>query len=167
MLSPAGTKADPATICDGMSRFGTNCSIRPARVSQGTPRDTEAVRVNSAWAGCGASGLRRGHHPHQRGGAAKSLSTQAMAQPGGAAGTRRCSATYFAAPVLAGTAKRRTIAADTGNGRGLKDTFQGKAHHISFGCSKARPRYHLQRFAPLCSGSHRPAASRGRSMPRD
>jgi len=36
------------------------------------------------------------------------------------------------------------IAADTGYGHGLKDTFQGKAHDISFGCSKAGPRYHFE-----------------------
>jgi hypothetical protein len=41
--------------------------------------------------------------------------------------------------------EQMTIAADTGYGHGLEDTFQGKAHDISFGCSKARPRYHLQK----------------------
>ena len=35
------------------------------------------------------------------------------------------------------------IAADVGYGHGLGHTIQGKAHHISFGCSKARPRYHI------------------------
>jgi hypothetical protein len=44
------------------------------------------------------------------------------------------------------------IAADTGYGHGFGDRFQGKAHHISFGCSKARPRYHLQRIASSCNG---------------
>ena len=34
-----------------------------------------------------------------------------------------------------------TIAADIGYGHGLEHTFQGKAHHMSFGCFKARPRY--------------------------
>jgi hypothetical protein len=38
--------------------------------------------------------------------------------------------------------EQMAIAADIGYGRrGLEDTFKGKAHHISFGCSKARPRY--------------------------
>src|SRR5690348_7000944 len=49
------------------------------------------------------------------------------------------------------------VAADTGYGHGLEDTFQGKAHHISFGCFKARPRYHLQRIAPSCNGLPRRA----------
>jgi hypothetical protein len=35
--------------------------------------------------------------------------------------------------------QQMAIAADLGYGHGLEDTFQGKAHHISFGCSKARP----------------------------
>ncbi len=35
------------------------------------------------------------------------------------------------------------IAADFGYGHRFQDTFQGKAHHISFGCFKARPRYQL------------------------
>jgi hypothetical protein len=37
--------------------------------------------------------------------------------------------------------EQMAIAADIGYSHGLEDTFQGKAHHISFGCSKARPRY--------------------------
>jgi len=37
--------------------------------------------------------------------------------------------------------EQMAIAADLGYGHGLEDTFQGKAHHIGFGCSKARPRY--------------------------
>ena len=48
--------------------------------------------------------------------------------------------------------ERMAITADIGYGHGLGDTFQGKAHHLSFGCFKARPRYHLQRFAPSCNG---------------
>ena len=50
--------------------------------------------------------------------------------------------------------EQMTIAADIGYGHGFEDTFQGKAHHISFGCSKARPRYQpnlgLHRRAPDC-----------------
>jgi hypothetical protein len=41
--------------------------------------------------------------------------------------------------------EQMTIAADTGNGHGLEDAFPGEAHHISFGCSKARPRYHFSK----------------------
>jgi hypothetical protein len=37
--------------------------------------------------------------------------------------------------------EQMAIAADIGYGQGFEDTFQGKAHHISFGCFKARPRY--------------------------
>jgi hypothetical protein len=38
--------------------------------------------------------------------------------------------------------EQMTIAADIGYGHGLEDTpSQGKAHHFSFGCFKARPRY--------------------------
>jgi hypothetical protein len=37
--------------------------------------------------------------------------------------------------------EQMAIAADIGYGHGLEDTFEGKAHHLSFGCSKARPRY--------------------------
>ena len=48
------------------------------------------------------------------------------------------------------------IAADDGYGDGLEDTILGKGHRISFGCSKARPRYHLQR---VCTVVHRIAAS--------
>ena len=48
--------------------------------------------------------------------------------------------------------EQMTIAADIGYGHGFEDTFQGKAHHISFGCSKARPRYQFQRIAPSCNG---------------
>jgi hypothetical protein len=39
--------------------------------------------------------------------------------------------------------EQMAIAADIGYGHGPEDTFQRKAHHISFGCSKARPRYHF------------------------
>ena len=39
--------------------------------------------------------------------------------------------------------EQMTIAAGIGYGHGRDDTFQGKAHHISFGCFKARPRYHF------------------------
>jgi len=37
------------------------------------------------------------------------------------------------------------ITAEIGYGHGLEDTLQGKADHISFGCSKARPRYHFSK----------------------
>ena len=37
--------------------------------------------------------------------------------------------------------EQMAIAADIGYGHRLEDAFQGKAHHVSFGCSKARPRY--------------------------
>ena len=47
--------------------------------------------------------------------------------------------------------EQMAIAADIGYGHGLEHTFQGKAHNISFGCSKARPRYQFQRFAPSCA----------------
>ena len=50
--------------------------------------------------------------------------------------------------------EQMAIAADAGYSQGLEDAFQGKAHHISFGCSKARPRYQpnlgLHRRAPDC-----------------
>ena len=39
--------------------------------------------------------------------------------------------------------EQMAIAADIGYGHRLEDTFQRKAHHISFGCFKARPRYHV------------------------
>jgi hypothetical protein len=39
--------------------------------------------------------------------------------------------------------EQMTVAADFGYGHGLEDAFQGKAHHISFGCFKAGPRYHF------------------------
>jgi hypothetical protein len=48
--------------------------------------------------------------------------------------------------------EQMAIAADAGYSHGLEHTFQGKADHVSFGCSKARPRYHLQRIAPSCTG---------------
>jgi hypothetical protein len=35
------------------------------------------------------------------------------------------------------------IATDIGYRHRLEDTFQGKAHYISFGCSKALPRHHV------------------------
>jgi hypothetical protein len=41
--------------------------------------------------------------------------------------------------------EQMAIAADMRYGHGLEHTFRGKADHVSFGCSKARPRYHLQR----------------------
>lgn len=37
--------------------------------------------------------------------------------------------------------EQMAIAAYVGYGHGLEDAFQAKAHHISFGCFKARPRY--------------------------
>jgi len=55
--------------------------------------------------------------------------------------------------------ERMAIAADVRYRHRLEDSFQRKAHHISFGCFKARPRYHLQRFAPSCNGMRRIAAS--------
>lgn len=54
--------------------------------------------------------------------------------------------------------EQMAIAANIGYGHGLEEAFQGKAHHISFGCSKARPRYHFQRFAPSCTELPRRAA---------
>jgi hypothetical protein len=39
--------------------------------------------------------------------------------------------------------EQMTAAADIGDGHGLEDTFHGKAHQLSFGCFKARPRYHF------------------------
>ena len=49
--------------------------------------------------------------------------------------------------------EQMAVAADIGDGHALEDTFQGKAHEISFGCSKARPRYQLRRFATLYAGT--------------
>src|SRR6185312_14949214 len=37
--------------------------------------------------------------------------------------------------------EQMTIAAGIGYGHRLEGTFEGKAHHPCFGCSKARPRY--------------------------
>ena len=48
--------------------------------------------------------------------------------------------------------EQMAIAAAVRYGYGLEDAFQGKARHFSFGCSKARPRYHLQRIAPWRTG---------------
>jgi len=48
--------------------------------------------------------------------------------------------------------EQMAIAADIGYGHGLEQTLLGKAHRFGFGCSKARPRYHLQRIAPFCNG---------------
>ena len=39
--------------------------------------------------------------------------------------------------------KQMAVAADSGYGHGLEDTFRRKARHMSFGCFKARPRYHF------------------------
>jgi hypothetical protein len=38
--------------------------------------------------------------------------------------------------------KQMAVAAHIGYGHGLEDTLLGRANHISFGCFKARPRYH-------------------------
>ena len=46
--------------------------------------------------------------------------------------------------------EQMAMTADIGYGNGLEDTFHGKAHHLTFGRSKARPRYH-------CNGLHRRA----------
>jgi hypothetical protein len=48
--------------------------------------------------------------------------------------------------------EQMAIAADIGYGHALENTFHGEAHDISFGCFKARPRYHLQRIASFCNG---------------
>jgi hypothetical protein len=40
--------------------------------------------------------------------------------------------------------EQMAVAADIGDGHALEDTFQRKAHEISFGCSKAGPRYQFQ-----------------------
>ena len=63
-------------------------------------------------------------------------------------------ATFRLAHVQIVGREQMAIAADIGYGHGLEDSFQRKAHHISFGCSKARPRYHLQRLAPSCIRLH-------------
>src|SRR5581483_12089675 len=39
--------------------------------------------------------------------------------------------------------EQMAIAANAGYRHGLADAFHGKAHHLSFGCFKARPRYQL------------------------
>jgi hypothetical protein len=47
--------------------------------------------------------------------------------------------------------EQMAIAAKVGNGHGLADTSHGKAHHMSFGCLKARPRYQFPTSPVLCS----------------
>ena len=54
--------------------------------------------------------------------------------------------------------EQMAVAADFRYRHGLEDTFQGKAHHLGFGCSKARPRYQFQRFAPSRSELPQPPA---------
>jgi len=39
--------------------------------------------------------------------------------------------------------EQMAVAAEIWYGHGLEDAFRGKAHHIGFGCFKARPRYHF------------------------
>jgi hypothetical protein len=66
---------------------------------------------------------------------------------------RSCPATAATAPATSRLVhlqvigrEQMAITADIGYSHGLEDTFQGKAHHISFGCSKARPRYHVTKI---------------------
>jgi len=54
--------------------------------------------------------------------------------------------------------EQMAIAADGRYGHGLEDTFRREGHDMSFGCSKARPRYQFQRLAPSCTAlPHRTA----------
>jgi hypothetical protein len=39
--------------------------------------------------------------------------------------------------------EQMALAADIGYGHRGEQTLRGKAHHLSFGCFKARPRYHM------------------------
>jgi hypothetical protein len=55
----------------------------------------------------------------------------------------------FVHPQVVG-GKRMTIAASAGYGCGLAYAIAGKAHQMSFGCFKARPRYHLRWAIPDC-----------------
>jgi hypothetical protein len=48
--------------------------------------------------------------------------------------------------------EQMAIAADTGYGHGLENTFRRKAHDMSFGCSKARPPLSL---ATICAALQR------------
>jgi len=61
--------------------------------------------------------------------------------------------------------EQMAIAAYTGYGHALADTFRRKGHDVSFGCSKARPRYQFQRFAPSCTGLPRQTAFLGSPRP--
>jgi len=49
----------------------------------------------------------------------------------------------LASPSVIGR-EQMAMAADRGYGHGLRITLQRKAHHMNFGCSKARPRYHFE-----------------------
>lgn len=51
--------------------------------------------------------------------------------------------------------EQMALAADIGYGHRGEQTLRGKAHHLSFGCFKARPRYHF-----VGSNLRRPSASR-------
>lgn len=77
--------------------------------------------------------LCRRHMPHPKRGCSRG--TTAVAAP----------ATFCLVHLQVIGREQMAIAADTVYGYGFGDTFQRKAHHISFGCSKACPRYHLQR----------------------
>jgi len=61
--------------------------------------------------------------------------------------------------------EQMAIAAETGYSYRLESTFRRKAHDMSFGCSKARPRYQFQRFAPSCTGLPRQTAFLGSPRP--
>jgi hypothetical protein len=60
----------------------------------------------------------------------------------------------FAHPQVVGR-KQMAIAANSGDVGALIHAIHRKAHHLGFGCSKARPRYQLRRFATLCAGLQR------------
>ena len=44
--------------------------------------------------------------------------------------------------------EQMALAANVGHGGALTNAIAGKAHHLSFGCFKARPRYHMSLGRP-------------------
>ena len=119
----------------------------PLRFGASRSEDLRLERVEKAPAPCGSWPCRSLRSMDQ------TLCRRLMPRPTTAAATPATSRLVHLKVV---GPQQMAIAAESGYGHGLEDAFEGKAHHISFGCSKARPRYQFQRFAPICDVVHRP-----------
>ena len=112
-----------------LDALGRGPALRGSRSS----RSLRGYELASTWITLALVNQNLCRHPMPRPKFGRSLPTTPAAAP----------ATFCLVHLQVVGREQMAIAADIGYGHGLGDTFEGKAHHISFGCFKSRPRYHF------------------------